>query len=334
MTAKVLKVQQFRFVPLTWLRFATLVAIALSCVAQAAIAGQTAGVTRSTYLLGPDDVISVRVLDVDELSSQTARLDLQGFIDLPLIGKVKAEGLTLDALKEELTRRLQDQVKKPSVILSIMEFHSEPISIIGAVNRPGVHQLQGHKTLIEALSLAEGLRPDAGGTIKITRQKEFGPIPLASAKKDSTGEFTVATVSVKAITNAVSPEENIAVKPNDVISVPVAEMVYVVGSVKRPGGFVLSGKQSLSTLQAISLAEGLERTAKAQKARIIRPNADLTAKLQIPINLDKILAGKSEDIDLRANDILFVPDSATKNIALKTFEAALQAGTGYAIYHP
>jgi polysaccharide export outer membrane protein len=307
---------------------------ALTCLARTHDQMPVAVDFPSTYVLGPDDVLSVRVLDVEELNAQTARVDLQGYVDLPLVGRVKAAGLTLDELKQEITGRLKDQVKKPSVILSIAEFHSEPVSIIGAVNRPGVHQLQGHKTLIEALSLGEGLRTDAGGMIKITRRKEYGPIPLTSAKADSTGEFSVATVSVKGITNAVDPAENIAVKPNDVISVPVAEMIYVVGSVKRPGGFVLSGKQGLSALEALSLAEGLERTAKAQKARIIRPNADLAAKLQIPINLDKVLAGKSEDVNLKANDILFVPDSATKNIALRTFEAAIQAGTGYAIYHP
>jgi polysaccharide export outer membrane protein len=129
-----------------------------------------------------------------------------------------------------------------------------------------------------------------------------------------------------------NPKENIELKPNDVILVPKANMVYVVGSVRKPGGFVLSEKETLSVLQAVSLAEGLERTAAPRKAVILRSASGNGPGAEVPIDVSKILSGKAKDMPLQANDILFVPNSAAKSIALRGAEAIIQAGTGRAIY--
>jgi polysaccharide export outer membrane protein len=285
-----------------------------------------------SYVLGPDDQISMHVLNVDEIGPQPIRIDMQGNINIALAGRIHAGGLTVEQLENEIAKRFKSYLLNPTVSVTIMEYHSQPISILGAVNRPGIHQLQGHKNLFEALSLAEGLRTDAGDEIRITRRKEWGPIPLQGAITDPSGEYSVASVSIKSIMEATNPKENIAMKPNDVVSVPKAKMVYVVGSVRRPGGFVLSEKATLSVLQAVSLAEGLDRTAASHKAVILRSATPTVQRAEVPIDLGRILSGKSNDLPLQANDILFVPNNMAKSIALRTAEALIQTGTGMAVY--
>jgi polysaccharide export outer membrane protein len=131
------------------------------------------------------------------------------------------------------------------------------------------------------------------------------------------------------------PEENIAILPNDVISVPKAEMIFVVGAVHKPGGFILGQEESLSVLQVLSLAEGPEKTAATNRAKIMRPILGTAKREEIPVNLAKLMAGKTaNDLRLRANDILFVPDSAGKTFGAKALDAAISAMTGAAVYRP
>lgn len=223
-------------------------------------------VERKTYILGPDDQVTVRVLDLEEFNGGGGantkefayRIDLRGMVNLPMVGRMKAAGQTVEQLEAALVERLKEYLKTPSVTVAVVEYKSQPISVIGQVTTPGVHQLQGRKTLLEVISVVGGLKPDAGHQIKITRKIEYGAIPLASAKTDPTGAYSVAEISVKRIMNAQSPEENIQIQPFDVISVPKAELVYVVGNVKKSGGFILGDRERVTALQALSMAEGLD----------------------------------------------------------------------------
>ena len=126
-----------------------------------------------------------------------------------MIGRVAAGGLTVEGLEKELATRLKTYVRDPVVAVSVLEYRSQPVSVIGSVGQPGVHQLEGRKTLIEILAKAGGLRPEAGNSIKITRKAEWGTIPLPSATQDPSGQFSVAEVSLKDILQATNPEENI-----------------------------------------------------------------------------------------------------------------------------
>ncbi len=288
---------------------------------------------RSTYVLGPDDQLAVRVLDAEEIGDKPVRIDMSGFLRLPLAGRIHASGLTVEQLETAIAARLKEFVKQPDVSVSVTEFRAQPVSVLGAVRTPGVHQVRGTKTLYEVLSLAGGLNPDAGSSIKITRRKSAGLIPLPTAHDDSTGEFQVATVDVKSVMEAQNPSENIAVLPDDVVSVPKADLVYVIGAVRKSGGFVLSEKEKMSVLQALSLAEGLDRGAAPKDARILRPVPESENRQEISVNLKQILDGKSGDVSLLANDILFVPASGAKNAFTRGVEAAIQIGTGVAIYH-
>jgi polysaccharide export outer membrane protein len=193
--------------------------------------------------------------------------------------------------------------------------------------------VQGQKTLVEMLSAAGGLdSTTAGSTLKVTRRLEWGPIPIPGAANDSTNQFSVARINVKSLLEAKNPEENILVKPYDVISVPRGETVYVIGEVVKAGGYLLSDSEQATVLQALSMAGGCDRMAQPQNARILRrvPGASRT---EIPVNLRKILDGKTEDVRMQAEDILFVPNSIPKRAAVRAIEAAIQMG-GFAIYRP
>ncbi len=257
---------------------------------------------------------------------------MSGNIRLPMVGRVHAGGLTAEQLEIEIASRLKQFLKDPDVSVAITEFRSQPVSVIGAVKNPGVHQLQGRRTLIEILSTAGGLADDAGYSIKITRSLTQGPIPLKTARDDENHLYSVAEVSTQDLLSASVPEDNIQVLPNDVISVPRAETVYVTGTVMRPGGYVLKTKESLSVLQAISLAGGLDRFADTKQARILRAMEGTTDRKEINLDVKLILSNKAPDVPLIADDILFIPVSGTKKIAAKTIESAVQIGTGIAIY--
>jgi len=295
----------------------------LSITAGCLVAQKPQAESPSTYTLGPDDQISVRALDLEtEWPDKPLRLDQRGNITLPMIGRVKAGGLTQDQLEAAIVLKLMQFVKDPQVTVTVMEFRSQPVSVLGAVAAPGVHQLQGKKTLFEMISMAGGLKPEAGYSIKITRHIQWGRIPLPTAKDDPSGQFNVAEISVKEVMKAENPEQNILIKPDDVITVPKAELVYVIGAVKKSGGFVLGEKQTITALQVLSMAEGLDRTASPKAAKILRQTKN-SEREEIPVDLRQMLSGKGTDISLRADDILFVPTSTAKAVTSRTIDAMI-----------
>jgi polysaccharide biosynthesis/export protein len=184
------------------------------------------------------------------------------------------------------------------------------------------------------LSLAGGLRPDAGYLIKIVRQTNWGPIPVSSARTDLSGKFSVAELNIQDLIEARRPEDDIPVKPYDVITVPRAPMVYVVGEVNKSGAFILNAKGSMSVLQALSRAEGLKYDAASHKARLLRPDPDSPNKKEITIDVASILTGKAPDVPLYPEDVLFVPNNAAKSWGIKTIETMINVGAGVAIYRP
>lgn len=303
--------------------------LAFSTSAQAPNAG---GGPPSGYILGPGDQISVIVEELpEEFANKTFRVDTNGELSLPLIGRIQASGLSIASLEEESKSRLDHILKDPQVTISLVNFGSEPISVLGAVNSPGVRQLEGHKTLFEVLSSAGGLRPDASYQVKITRDLKWGRIPLPQAQTDVSGRSSVASIKLSDIIDATNPTENIEILPGDTISVPRAELVYVIGSVVKSGGFALNEHSSISALQVLSLAEGLQKTAASDRARIMRSVPGSPNRLEIPINLKKLLDGKIADVRLEPNDILFVPNSGAKVAGQRTIDIVAGAA-GAAIW--
>lgn len=290
---------------------------------------------QSDYILGPGDQIVIRTIQVKEIADKQFRLEANGTVNLPLTGRVYLSGLSLVQAEGAITKALEKYYFDPDIAVTVAEFRAQPVSVIGAVGIPGVHEARGRKTLLEMLSSAGGIRGDAGPVVKITRQRSYGPIPLANAR-DAGGDTEVAEVDLKSLIEARNPAENIFVQPYDVIAVPSAEMVYVLGDVKKSGRIPLGGRSSISALEALSLAEGLDVKAAPSRARIMRPSdtAPTAQRKEIPVNLAKILSGKSSDVYLQPNDILFIPNSAAKGVTTRAIEAALQIATGVLILHP
>jgi polysaccharide export outer membrane protein len=288
------------------------------------------------YVLGPDDGLLIKVTDLTEFDPKAGgviRVDHQGEIRLPIVGRIKAEGLTVESLEKEIGTRLSTIMNNPEVTVAVAEYRSHPVSVLGAVRNPGVYQVTGPKTLFEVLSLAGGLNPDASNRVKITRAASEGRLPLPTATADKTGEFYIGEINVRSVMEARNPEENIIVLSNDIITVPKADMVYVVGAVHKAGGFMLLEKERISVLQAVSLAEGLDRVASAKNARILRQAAPGAERTEVVVDVEKIFSGRAQDVELQANDILFIPNSLAKSASMRALEAAIQAGTGIAMFH-
>jgi polysaccharide biosynthesis/export protein len=306
-----------------------------SLLAGVGIADSSAREESLRYVLGPDDVINVRVTDLEEFDSSrlgAIRIDQSGTVRVPIVGRIQAAGLTVEQLEAELTHRLSNIMHEPEVIVDVAEFRSHRVSVLGAVKNPGVYQLTGSKPLFEILSLAGGLNPDAGNVIKVTRPVASGSLPLPGAELDLSGEFFVGQIDIRGVMQATSPGENIPILAEDVITVPKADLVYVVGAVRRSGGFVLNEKEQITVLQALSLSEGLDRTAGPKNARILRQTSADSQRSEIPVNVQRILEGRDEDVALLANDILFIPTSKSKAAGIRALEAVVQMGTGVVIW--
>ena len=296
---------------------------------------ETAKKLNSGYVLGPDDQIAIRAIDSPEISDKSFLIGLDGKITLPLIGRVEAGGLTVEQLETALNTRLKKYIQDPQVSVTVEEFRSQPVSVFGAVTKPGVIQLRGRKTLYEVLSMAGGPTESAGSTITVTRHRENGEITLPGAKVDPTGQFSTVELNVQEIRDGKNPAANIEIKPNDTISVTEANsnMIYVVGDVEHGGAFTLGGRERMSVLMALSLSGGLGRTAKPDKARIIRGSPGGGKPQEIVVNVKQILNGKKEDIALLPQDVLVIPTSSRKVFMTNSVPSMLSAAVYGAIYH-
>jgi polysaccharide export outer membrane protein len=286
------------------------------------------------YMLGPGDQITVVGSEPEEIINKAVRIDQAGFLTLPLVGKLRAGGLTVEQFQTQLETALRQWVLEPQVSASVTDYRSQTISVIGSVGSPGVQVLQGRKTIAEVLAQAGGIRQDAGYQLRITRRLERGRIPLLGAQDDATGRFSVAEVPVSGIIESSGSEQNIVVEPGDVVSVPRGEMIFVLGNVRRPGGFVLNDREGMSALQALSLAEGTVGHAATANARILRRVKGQAERAEIAVDLKQILAAKAKDVPMRPDDILFIPPNNTKAVMFRALEAAASIGTGLIIYRP
>jgi polysaccharide export outer membrane protein len=294
---------------------------------------QTARGVSADYALGPGDQITLVVPGLeDQFNEKVFRIDASGDVTVPLVGRIHAAGLSTAALETDLQSRLKKILKDPEVVVNISSFGSQPVSILGAVKTPGIVQLQGRKTLFEVLSLAGGLQPESGYIVQVTRPLANGSMPLPNARMDPSAQVSVASIRLRDIINVPNAAENIEILPGDTISVPKTGIVYVVGSVSKPGGYPLDENESLSALQVLSLAQGLQVTAAASKARILRTVASAPTRAEIPVDLNRLMAGKGTDVQLRADDILFVPGSAAKKAGMRTIDAIVNAATYSVVY--
>lgn len=290
------------------------------------------------YQIGPEDLLEISVLEAPDLN-RTVRVTDDGAISLALLGSIQAAGLSTRELQGDLEDRLRHTyMKDPQVSVFVQEMRSHPVSVFGAVEKPGVYQIRYAKTLVEVLSMAQGLADDAGDTVIVMRHPGDTADPalaslfstnstLASGRPSemaisapgpsglATGETSGAesmAINLKDLLDSSNPRSNVLVYPGDLVKVARAGIVYVVGQVHKPGGFLLKTNENISVLQAIALAEGLTPNAKGKEARIVLAGGSNESRKEIAINLDKIMAGKAPAPFLKPDDVLFVPNSAGK----------------------
>jgi len=290
-------------------------------------------VNGADYVLGSGDQIAVHAVDVEEIDDKPILVDTSGYVRLPLAGRIRVSGLTVAQVETEIADRLKTYLLHPDVSVSIADLRSQPVSVIGAVKNAGVVQIQGKKTLLEVLSLAGGLDATAGSTLFITRRHAWERIPLPGVVDDETGQFSIAQINLEALLHGKDPAGNISIKPYDVVSVPRADTIYVIGEVQKAGNFLLNDHKDVTVLQALSMAGGLNQMAQPRNAKILRRVPGTTTQSEIPVDLRKILSGKDSDIRMQAEDVLFVPNNVSKRAAVRALEAAIQMGTGVVIWH-
>lgn len=293
-------------------------------------------------MIGGGDLLGIEVFDVPELS-RDVRVNESGYVAIPLIpAKIQAGGLTPFQFQDKLAELLQANglVTNPRITVTVKEQHSEPITVIGAVKMPVTIQAVHQMNLLQVLSQAGGIADDAGSKVLITRaprlpeaNKTSADTPEAgnSANTPVTDEITI-TIDLNDLLDSGDSKYNVPLIGGDVVTVPRAGVVYAVGAVQHPGGFVMqSDRQSLTVLKVLSLAGGLTGTAKGGNAVILRQPPGSQQRQQVPVDVKKILALKSEDVPLRQNDILYVPDSTGKHALRRSAEVALAIATGAAI---
>jgi len=308
--------------------------------------------------IGPDDLLNISIFEAPEMNC-SVRVSASGDISLQLLGSVHAAGLSPRELESVLQGLLRGTyMKDPHVGVFVQELQSHPVSVVGAVKMPGVFQIRGTKTVIEVLSMAEGLADDAGDTVLIMRGAGYAdlgnpssqdpttragispvPLPRGVLAKTYTSQPTapeknieIEEISLKKLLESSDSALNVPVRPGDIVKVPRAGIVYVVGEVKKPGGFVLQNNENISVLQALALAEGPTHTSAIGRARLIRTDPATGKRTEMPMNLGRIFSGKAPDTLLQPKDIVFVPNSAAKNVFYRGSEAALQTAAGVAIY--
>jgi polysaccharide biosynthesis/export protein len=306
------------------------------------------------YRIGAHDLLEINVFEAPELN-RSLRVSAGGEISMPLLGSIQSAGLTAQDLEGALEGRLHAYMKDPHVSVFVNTIESHPVSVVGAVKKPGVFQIRGPKTVLEMLSLAEGLGDDAGDEVMVMRgaglrfvadaikgqnaapasmpadSPHSHPSP-SEAPEESTSAGTIH-VKLQDLLESGDPQFNVAVFPGDIVKVKRAGAVYVVGDVKKPGGFPVKNDREMSVLKAIALAEGLTNTSAKSRTKIIRTDEKTGERLEIPIDLGKIFAGKVADPVLKPSDIVFVPNSSGKSVFYRGTEAAIATATGFIIFH-
>jgi polysaccharide export outer membrane protein len=270
-------------------------------------------------VVAKDDLLQVYVVESQELSREY-RVDGDGMITLPMLSRpVIAAGLTLDQLSEAIGKDLLEAglLTDPQVIVTLKSSPWNTVVLSGAAKKPGVYPVYGHTTMLELLTVAEGLSDDAGNTAIITRGQNApeGPGPTPAQAVENAKAVTSRTVKVDVwqLWQNGDASLNVDLYPGDRVMVRRAGIVYVVGAVNRAGGFALNDQEPMTLLTAMAVTQGVTRLAKTSKAVIIRKNPRAPGgREQIPVDLKKVLMNHAPDQQLVANDILFVPESSGK----------------------
>lgn len=263
------------------------------------------------YRIGPGDVLDIRVFNRPNLSRDAVRVEGNGMIRMPLIEtEIQAGCKTEGELAKEISERYTKFYRNPQVDVFIKEYHSKQVAVIGAVNEQSRFELQRRIRLLELLTYAKGPSAKAGQTINIVHS----PPALACQRQTSESDNGTEAFSSYKLSDTLlgDPKANPYLEPGDIVTLPEADQVYVVGNVMAPRAIPL--KEPVTLSQAIAMAGGVARDSKKDKIRIVRQEPGSQTKTEIMVDLNAIEKKKAEDIALLPNDIVNVQVSETKSL--------------------
>lgn len=267
-------------------------------------------------LIAPGDLLDVSEFHTPEFHS-AVRVSPSGTVRLPLVDEIKVAGLNETEAAQAIAAALvaRGMLTHPQVFVLVTAYVGQDVSILGEVARPGVYAYAVHHRLLDVISAASGLSPSAGSLVNIYHRDDPNTPHLVVLDPNGADGGT---------------DHNPELAPGDTIEVSRGGLVYVVGDVNRPGGFAVDRTVATTVLQALSLAWGPSQNAALKKAILIREQKG--GRTMTSLNLKRMLRGQDPDVPVRERDILFVPDSAAKNLYNRTIESAIQSAAGVSIY--
>jgi len=266
--------------------------------------------------IGAGDLLSIVVFDTPELTT-SVRVSQDGEVNLPVLGMMRLAGMnTIEA-----ARRIEDELRSrhlildPHVTVFIAEYASQGATVMGEVRSPGVYPTLGTRKMLDMISIAGGMQTTAGKTVTIVhRDDPQHPVNIALQSGPAT----------------MYAQENPVILPGDTVIVAKAGVVYVIGDVLKPGGFLIDNNSPISVMQSITLAGGWDKTAALSKTKLIRKTSE--GREEVDLDLKHVAYGSQADINVKDGDILFVPSSIGKTMTYRGIEAAITITGGLLIY--
>jgi polysaccharide export outer membrane protein len=278
------------------------------------------------YRIGPGDILDIKVFNKPQFNREGVRVDPRGMIRMPLIKEeIAAACRTEEQLEATITELLKEYIREPQVTVQIKEYQSEPVAVLGAVRAPSRFQLQRRVRLLELLTFVNGPTDNAGRTVQVVHTGPRIVCEGSPAARDA--DSAAGAIDSYQLTDTLRGDEksNPYVQPGDVVSIAVADQVFVIGNVVHPTSIALTEPMTVS--RAIAMAGGTAIDTKKTAIHIVRQTPGTTDKKEILVDLEAINRHKAEDVVLIANDIVDVPASGGKRF-LRSLMGAVVPSVG------
>ena len=311
--------------------------------AQAQLGGNKGGVDPATtgqpYVLGPGDQIMIHATNAEELSEKPFRIETDGTLDLPLVGRMHPGGEPVERFEAELIAKLNEYVRDPRVNVTVSQPRNQRVTFAGAFKSPGVYNLEGRHTLTEMLAISGGLLPEASRVLTIARVNASaipaGTVLTTAERTPGDGQPLILKLDITG-SKGQSRADDFSLEPLDVVTAVIGEPVIVQGEVQKVGPISLEDRHSLSLIQVLAMCGGITHDA-SLKIRIYRPVGEQDHKQLISVNLEKVIKGEEKDPGVLPRDIVLVPRNTgkamTERVAAVAASIAIAAGSGLAIAH-
>ena len=300
----------------------------LIVILAAAYAQQEPLKPRQGQVIGPDDTITIAAAEAEEIS-KAWRVDTDGEVNLPMVGRIQAAGMTVGEFERSLGERLKRYYRHPQVSVYISEMRSRPITVLGPVEKPGAYQLQGTRTLLDVLALAGGPKETAGSQVTLARLRERGRIEAPGARQDDTGKYDVLELDLKEVMAGHSASSAVPVESYDVVTVSEfkpQKLVHIAGEVNKPGAVELVSQPTVSLMKVLAVAGGLTRSSSPGRTMIVHLNDKGVQTSTAFVNMKKIMNGEARDLDLTPGDIVIVPSNTLMSYVQAASLSAVSTG--------